>query len=166
MIKILTLDNISFEEFGVCQFEDYHQLFDHITEIENDLSGYITEDESAKLVAYADRDQKYWRFTIYSPHRVSSIYTHNKDLPEAVEKAFEEQLSLIEICTGDYNNPQYIVRTPNVDVNYLKKQWCIDYCAFHNMTISESRKFEPLAEIKSGDPFADTVNLEDRRGSL
>ena len=81
MIEIFMSDNAPLEEFGACHFEDYHQLFDHITEIENDLFGYITEAENSKLVAYADRNQKYWRFTVYSPHQVSIIYTHNKDLP-------------------------------------------------------------------------------------
>ena len=138
MIKILTLDNIPFEEFGACHFEDYHHLFDHIMEIENDLFGYITETENSKPVAYADREQKYWRFTVYSPHQVSILCTHNKDLPGPVKEAFEEQLSLIEICRGDYKNPEYIVRTPNVDMNYLKKQYCVDYCAFHNITIEET----------------------------
>jgi len=142
MIEIFISDNAPLEEPGACYFEDYHQLFEHITEIEGDLVGYITKAENSKPIAFADRDQEYWRFTVYPPQQVWSLYTHNKDLPEAaretVKEAFEAQLSLIEICRGDYTDPEYIVRTPNVDMNYLKKKWCIEYCAVHNIAIREN----------------------------
>jgi hypothetical protein len=62
---------------------------------------------------------------------------NSKDAPTAVHEAFDENLPLIEICTGDYHNPMYIVVTPNVDIYYLKKRWCVDYCTFHHLLVRE-----------------------------
>jgi len=109
-------------------FEDYNELFDCFTAVEN-----------LKLVAKCPNFKRMnWSFTIYSPKRVAAFYAHIKDSNEAIKEAFSEDLSLIEICTGDFTKPTYIALTPNVDLNYLKKKWCIDYCTFHHLVVREA----------------------------
>ena len=61
-----------------------------------------------------------------------------RDFSEKFQKAYDEELSLLEICTGDYENPLYVSVTPNVDMAYLKEKWCSDYCAFHDLVIVNS----------------------------
>jgi hypothetical protein len=54
-----------------------------------------------------------------------------------MKEAFEERLSLIAICTGDYKHPLYVVMTANVNVDYMKKKWCVDYCTCHDLVVRE-----------------------------
>ena len=122
MIAILPLNGMPAE-----QFENYNELFDCLSTIEN-----------LKLLAkHPNFRQMNWSFTIYSPKRVAALHTNSKDSSVALREAFKENLPLIEICTGDYKNPLYIVVTPNVDMEYLKKKWCIDYCTFHHLLVRE-----------------------------
>lgn len=122
MIKILTLNGA---EWG--QFENYREIFDYLTTIEN-----------LKLLAkQPDFKQVNWSFTVYPPQRAAVLYIHSKDPSEAMKEAFEEKLSLIEICTGDYKSPVYTVVTPNVNIEYLKQKWCLDYCTFHHLIVKE-----------------------------
>jgi hypothetical protein len=72
---------------------------------------------------------------IHSPKQVVDLYTHSKDPSEAMKEAFEERLPLIEICTGDHKNPLYIVMTANVDIDFLKRKWCVDYCTNRNWIV-------------------------------
>lgn len=122
MIKILSFNGTPAE-----YFEDYNELFECIITIEN-----------LKLVAKCpDLTHPNWSFIIYPPKRVSSLRTIAKNAPAAVHEAFDENLPLIEVCTGDCHLPLYIVATPNIDINYLKKNWCIDYCTFHHLLVRE-----------------------------
>jgi len=50
-------------------------------------------------------------------------------------EAYEENLSLIEICTRDYRNPLHITLTPNVGMDYWKEKWCLDWCAAHDFLV-------------------------------
>jgi len=104
---------------AVGMYKDYEELFEHIVEQEN-----------LKLLdKKPDFQDMYWSFMIYPPRQVPSIYTYRRSSCDAVREAFMEGLPLIEICTGDFENPRYIAMTPNTDLPYLKKQWCQDYCS-------------------------------------
>lgn len=122
MIEIITLDRTLAGEF-----EDFNDLFDCITTIEN-----------LKLIAKHPKPRHMnWSFAIHPPKWAAALYTHGQNLSEAIREAYEEQLPLIEICTGDYKHPLYIVLTPNVDMDYLKKKWCVDWCTFHHLVVRE-----------------------------
>ena len=122
MIVIIPLDGQPIE-----LFENYNELFNCIMAIEN-----------TKLIARNPNfSEMKWSFTIYPPRRVVAFYAHLKDASEAIREAYEEDLSLIEICAGDYSKPTYIAFTPNVDFDYLKEQWCIDYCTWHDLMVRE-----------------------------
>jgi hypothetical protein len=118
-------------------FENYNELFE-----------FICETENQKL---SESHLKYgggWSFVLYSPDRVAFLYNDRKrglfapKVNPNIKEAYEQQVSLVEICTGDYKHPEYIVVTPNVNMQYLKKKWCIDYCTFYNFVVRDSFETE------------------------
>lgn len=122
MIEIIPLDGSQ-----NLQFENYDQLFD-----------YIVETENQKLLKKRSNVKEMdWGFTIYPPKRVAALYAHGNDLDAAIKEAYEEGLSLIEICAGSYKHPSYIVDTPNIDMDYLKRKWCLDYCTYHDVLLRD-----------------------------
>jgi hypothetical protein len=122
MIEIITIDRTP-----VGYFENFNELFESITALENVKSASKN----------ADVGQMNWRLIIHSPKEVADLYTHSKNPTEALEESFEERLPLVEICFGDHTKPLYIAQTPNIDMDYLKKKWCIDYCTYHNLLLRE-----------------------------
>lgn len=116
MIIILSMNH---EVIG--QFQSYDELFEH-------LAG--TADTEFIAVNYNAKERD-WRFTVHSSQRVAAVFSHLKDSCEATKESLEEFLPLIEICSGNYTKPIYIAQTPNVNLKYLKKKWCLDYCTFH-----------------------------------
>lgn len=118
---------VSMDGENIGYFKDYNDLFDSLNGTEN--TNFIAVNQNAR-----DRD---WTFTIHPPQRVTAFFAHLKDSCEAIKEAFDENLPLIEICTGDYTKPQYIAQTPNVDMDYLKKKWCVDYCECHYLVLRE-----------------------------
>lgn len=122
MIQILPLDGTPPE-----YFESFDEFFKDV----------ITTENSKLVDDQPDLSQMNWSFTIYPPKRVAALYAHTKDPCEPMQEALEDHLPLIEICAGDYKKPLYIVLTPNVDMGYLKKKWCIDYCTFHHLLVRE-----------------------------
>ena len=122
MIKIVPLDGTPPK-----YFESFDEFFKDVTTTENSK---LLEDQP-------DLSQMNWSFTIYPPKRVAALHAHTKAPCAAMQEAFEDNLSLIEICTGDYKMPLYIFLTRNVDVHYLKKQGCLYYCTFRRLLVRE-----------------------------
>lgn len=104
-------------------FENYDALLECIMEIEHEK--------------HSDDTLMDWSFIVYPPKEVAAFYALNQEPCAAIQEAFEEDLSLIEICTGDYEKPSYIALTPNVDMAFLKKKWCVDYCTYHDLVVRE-----------------------------
>jgi len=119
---------VSMDGESIGYFKDYNDLFENLIGIEN--TKFIAVNQNAR-----DRD---WTFAIHPPQRVAAFFAHLKDSCEAIKEACEEGSPLIEICAGDYTKPVYIVQTPNVDMDYLKKKWCVEYCGFHHLLIRET----------------------------
>lgn len=104
-------------------FANYDDLFNHITEREN-----------LKLFEeHSDFGKTEWSFVVFSPKNVSILYHHIKkeSITQPLQQAYENQMSLIEICKGDYENPTQILGTPDIDIEELKKNWSLDYCKAH-----------------------------------
>jgi hypothetical protein len=118
---------VSMDRKNIGYFKDYNDLFENPIGVEN--TKFIAVDQNA-----IDRN---WAFTIHPPQRVAAFFAHLKDSCEAIKEAFEEGLPLIEICTGDFTKPQYIAQTPNTDMDYLKKKWCLDYCNFNHFLVKK-----------------------------
>ena len=119
MITILPLDGTPAEHF-----KSYDALLECIMKIEHEK--------------HFDDTPMDWSFIVYLPEQVVPLYTLSQKPCEAIEEAFDENLPLIEICTGDYKKPLYMAMTPNIDMHYLKRKWCIDYCTYYNLVVKES----------------------------
>jgi len=122
MIVILDLNRTIVE-----QFDNFNELFDCLLIIEN-LKHSAMRSDFRKMN---------WSFKMYSPKQVVTLYANSKNPCATMQEAFEDNLSLIEICAGDYRIPLYIVLSRNIDIDYLKKKWCIDYCTYHHLLVRE-----------------------------
>jgi hypothetical protein len=108
-------------------FENYHDLFYHLVRLEN----------LKMLAPNPDFSTMNWSFTLYSPDRVALLFEHMKDDFLPIQQAYEQGLPLLEICSGDFGLPEYIVKTPMLNMDYLKKRWVLDYCECHEMIVTE-----------------------------
>jgi len=111
----------------ISQFENYDELFEF-------LAG--TADTEFMAVNHNAKDRE-WRFTIYPPQRVEAFFSYLKDSCEVIKEAIEESLPLIEICAGNFKTPFYIALTANINMGYLKRKWCIDWCTFYHLLVGE-----------------------------
>ncbi|MGV8948208.1 MAG: hypothetical protein ACOH2E_02410 [Candidatus Paracaedibacter sp.] len=91
----------------VDQFQNFNKLFEYLITFENLKSA--SKDPDFK--------QMDWSFTGFSSK--------------------EENLPLMEICTGDYRFPLHGALTPNVDMGYWQKKWCMDWCICRNLLVRE-----------------------------
>ena len=112
------------------EFETYDQAFDFI-------SGMDGEVEEGSLFYLPLKTGNNWSFVTYPPERVNRLSQFDPMTEPSLRQAYDEQLGLLELCSGDYANPRYIALTPDVDVQELKKQWLQKYCAAHGLAIEE-----------------------------
>lgn len=95
-----------------------------------------------------DLEHNVWSFTEYSPERAAHLYNNWKKCFAAskvhpgVKEAYEQGLRLLEICTGDYENPHYIPVVPDLAIKALKKQWRLDYCRFYHLVTKNTSNRE------------------------
>jgi hypothetical protein len=108
-------------------FEDYNDFFRHLVRLEN----------LKMLAPNPDFSAMNWSFTLYSTDRVALLLAHMKDYSLPVKEAYEQGLPLLEICTGDFALPEYVVQTPMLNMDYLKKRWVLDYCHHHSISVVE-----------------------------
>ncbi len=115
-----------------------HKIFLNLTKSLKRIFVDVTTAENSKLLDdQLDLSQMNWSFTIYPPKPVAALHTHSQAPCAAMQEAFEDNLPLIEICAGDYKKSLHIVLTPNVDMDYLKRRWCIDWSTFHHLLVRE-----------------------------
>ncbi len=108
-------------------FKDYNKLFDLLCQ----LDGRV---KKGKLFpTHPQLEGSNWSFVVFSPDMVTALYPFTPAMDPNIQEAYDRQLSLLEIYTGDYMTPRYIALTSNVDVYELKKKWCRDYCQFHGI---------------------------------
>lgn len=110
-------------------FKSYDDLFNHLTRHEH-LSMAANPNPNFTTMN--------WRFTVYAGERVDLYFSHLKGTSIAIKEACDKQFALIEICTGDFTRPKYVVVTLELDMLPLKKKWVLDYCEAHNMVITET----------------------------
>ena len=108
-------------------FEDYNDFFQYLVHLEN-LKMLAPNPEISRMN---------WSFTLYSPDKVTLLFEHMKEDFFPIKEAYEQELPLLEICSGDFGLPKYVVKTPMLNVDYLKKKWVLDYCECHGLIITE-----------------------------
>jgi hypothetical protein len=106
----------------------------------NDVYRYISYEENMKLFDdHPEFGKIPWSFIVHSPERIAIVH-HNArkryDM-DILKEAFEKEVSLLEICKGDYQNLIQIPITRNINVEKLKKDWCEEYCKAHGYRIVE-----------------------------
>ena len=145
-------------------FNNYDKLFDFLAQMDSEIK------DGKLFESYLQFEGRSWSFVIYPPDRVAAPYKFAITIDPELQEAHDQQLSLLEICAGDYKNPQYIAVTPNIDVGGLKRIWCHDYCRVHGLALSEAdgeyEIFDLLGETKSVAPFAYAVNSATMGGAL
>jgi hypothetical protein len=120
---------------AIGQFDNYDALFKHINSIEN-----------SKLAECSSRSLgEIWSFALYTNKRLSYIYykTLERSFSKVGKEAFEQELDLIEIYKGDFQNPIQIPVTADINVQELKESWCQEYCeAHHYLLVDYKNNFE------------------------
>jgi hypothetical protein len=114
---------------GSC--ENYDELFHYISlkPLEEDY----TEFEQIPF-------ERPWSFTFFTPQQVSVIYANTQQslLTEIAKEAYEKEVGFIEICQGGFEDPIEILGTPDIDMEALKKQWCLAYCDAHDYIVIDN----------------------------
>jgi len=124
MIWIFKSDRAS---AGFC--ENYEDLFQYIREKEN-----LKPLEGQPMFGHS------WSFTLFTPQQVSTIYLNMKQSQptEIFKEAHLKELGLLEIYRGDPQKCMKVLVTPDVDIEALKKEWCLEYCNAHGYIITEN----------------------------
>lgn len=126
-------------------FKNYNQLFESICEMDSAV-------KKGKLYpTHPQIEGSNWSFVVFSPDMVAALYPFTPAMDSNIKKAYDEQLSLLEIYTGDYMTPRYLALTPSVNVDELKQKWCHDYCAFYNIDICETEEETDASKMANGD---------------
>lgn len=104
------------------------------------LLEYINLHENSPLVdCNSYHDQQKWKF-IYHLYRKLSNQCETMSHPALTGReleAFEQQLDLIEIYSGDSQSIEQIIVTPDLDVAGLIKNWCFNYCYAKGLVLLE-----------------------------
>ena len=111
-------------------FDDYRQLYLNIIHWENN-----------KLLKTPPDIHSQWSFYILSPLQVRELMdTLKKRYDELIlQEAWHWQLSLIERCEGDFNNPKLTLVTEGIDVEAIRADWCKSYCEAHALSVTETK---------------------------
>jgi hypothetical protein len=89
---------------------------------------------------WGDHIKDPWSFLVLTPNRIAALLcTLRKPYdPLMLQEAWEKQLSLVEICKGNFKELKQIIVEQGVDIEALQKNWCFDYCKAHNMHVKET----------------------------
>jgi hypothetical protein len=111
----------------VGQFQNFNKLFECFITLEN--------------LKFAPKDPGFKQmdsnFTVFSSKKIATLYANTQQPLTSLIEAYEENLPLIEICTGDYRFPLHVALTPNVDIDYWQKKWYMDWCTCRNLLVRE-----------------------------
>lgn len=79
----------------------------------------------------------HWGFVIFPPEIVPHLYfkLKQKPVPAPLKEAYEQQLGVIEICKGDYENSTWVPVRPGLNIGKLKKDWYIECCKTHGFFV-------------------------------
>jgi len=94
----------------------------------------------------------HWGFIIFSPEMVHHLYFNLKQklVSAPLKEAYEQQLAVIEICKGDYENPTWVALTLGLDIGKLKKDWYLECCKKHGYAVVEGSSPADFKETGGG----------------
>lgn len=80
-----------------------------------------------------------WRFDSFTPKHVYNLYHHlrKSSITPTLQQAYEQELGLVEIWSGDARNPTQLLITPDLDIEAYQRQWLRTYWQVHGHRILE-----------------------------
>ena len=113
----------------IASFESFGELCQHIT----------TQENSKLLPGHPEFGKSFWGFLVLSPERIANlINTLKKSYDEKIlYDAWHRQLSIVEICEGNYEKVHQVIVEPNVNIEALREDWCVDYCEANGMSLTK-----------------------------
>lgn len=117
----------------------------------NELFSYIRHLENLKKLDPHYFMNANWSFDIFTPEEVYELYhkMRKESVTEMHLKAYGHQLGLIEICEGDFENPTRIPMISDLDLDRLKKDWCLSYCKAHGYILIENGECVPVSKART-----------------
>jgi hypothetical protein len=114
---------MSKNQITITKVNDYSQLTKFFCTVENHK---LFED-------HPQFGKTHWSFQIYSRQRVREMARHdpNPKTREHFKKAAGQDLEMLEICMGDFNNACFVLLRPDTNLQALQEKWCHDYCRTH-----------------------------------
>ncbi len=112
---------------GSC--ENYDELFQYIIRL-----------EKLKLLESHEFGRPSWSFTFFPPQQVSDFYGKTKQSlrTKIAKEAYEKRSGFIVLHQGDPQNFIEILATSQMDIESIKKKWCLEYCKAHNYLVVEN----------------------------
>lgn len=140
---MLHLLDENFSRLG--SFETYSELVDFIHNSQIYHLTYISNHDHP-LVSPLDLKDTGWRFVYYKHSDLNIIYScmHEPPIKGIERQAFDLGLDLIEIHHGSPINPIQLPVTADLDIEYLKKEWCEAYCTVHRYSLLRGLNNEDL----------------------
>jgi hypothetical protein len=107
---------------------------------DDDIFNHVTGGEL--LEAHPEIMKPHWGFIVYSRKNVADLNSKLKreSITPPIREAHQQQLGIIEICTGDYSNPRWVPITFRLDIGKLRKDWYLECCKIHGYTVTENHK--------------------------
>jgi hypothetical protein len=89
---------------------------------------------------WGEHTQDPWSFLVLTPNRIAALLTTLRKPydPLMLQEAWEKQLTVIEVCKGDFKDLKQIIVEPAVDIEAMQKKWCSDYAEAHDMALTET----------------------------
>lgn len=122
------------ERADAASADNYEDLFSMIRDKEK-VRPYVSPSKFQVLSLESP-----WSFTVYSPEQVCILYERRQlqYLTEMLKEAYKKKVGLIEISEGDFDHRLEILATSDIDIETLKKQWCLKYCEAHDYIVVEN----------------------------
>ena len=142
---MLHLLDENFSRIG--SFKIYDEVVDFIHNSQIYHLVYVSK-HHYPLAETLDLKEVGWRFVYYKHTELNIIYSCMKEPPiKGIEReAFEQGLDLIEVHHGNPLNPIQLAVTADLDIEFLKKEWCEAYCKAHGYSLIETLNNEGLSE--------------------
>jgi len=88
---------------------------------------HLDNGEEAEVYTYLSGIS--WRFDTFTPKHVYGLYYHlrKSSITSTLQEAYEQELGLVEICSGDAENPVQLLITSDLDLEAYQRQWLRAY---------------------------------------